>query len=556
MHASSPSGTLSPTSRSVALPRAGAAVLTALVLAAFLPRAWLCWPEPVLCCDSLTYLRLSNALEQGDLEQAFAYLSLNVYPVILLAIRRLGFDTLLGAAWWSVMVSTLTVLPLWGLTRRMFDQRTAALACLLYAVHPSLCAYGPHVTRDPTCWFFCVLFLYLFWRAVAEVRAWLFVAAGAALTLAVHTRSEAWLMAIPLAGWAAWRWRVDAPNRWRVAAGTALCAAVVPASILLVNVTLLRGYPHWELGCTRHVKEMGDWSRGVAPERVASGAPGAAPAPGVRVLRFSTPVAFRKAPVWFVKILTYPYTALVVVGLWTLRRRLWQAWLPLTLVAAAMVSAIAVRMTVTGIDPRYYLTGVLALIPLAAVGLCRATQWLAYRVARRWPARARLPSAAAVGLVVAVVAAGGAEGWATMHRMSQFFGKRAALGQWIADHVQSPADIVSDCADNRLVLYYSGGQDHRIDAEARQSGSATLVWIGEIRPDVVVLWREPDRAWPAELSRAVLERHREIGYRRVPPAQLPPLCQDLVVLLDDGAPAEETERFRHAERSEASRLAR
>ena len=90
---------------------------------------------------------------------------------------------------WSLLISSLVVLPLFGWVRRQFDDRVALVACLLYAVQPKLIAWSPEIMRDPTFWFLFTLSIYLLWRAVTEVRPGWFVAAGVAVALACLKRS-------------------------------------------------------------------------------------------------------------------------------------------------------------------------------------------------------------------------------------------------------------------------------------------------------------------------------------------------------------------------------
>ena len=143
-----------------------------------------------------------------------------------------------------MFVASLAVLPLWGWLRRMFDDRLAALACLVYAFHGKLIAISPLIIRDPTFWFLMALTFYCIWRAVGEVRIGFFLAAGIALTLAIHTRTEGWLLVIPLLGWGACRWSDrDRGERLRLVVGTLLCIAAIPAAIAAVNLTWLRDDP-------------------------------------------------------------------------------------------------------------------------------------------------------------------------------------------------------------------------------------------------------------------------------------------------------------------------
>ena len=136
-------------------------------------------------------------------------------------------------------MSALAVGPLFGWVRRQFSEQVAILACLLYAVHPKLVFYAPLILRDPTFWFLFNLSLYLTWRAVIEIRLWLFLAAGVTLSLAIHTRSEGWLLLGPLVIWAAWRLPAVAGLRGRLVAGAAICLAVIPLFVVLANLTLL-----------------------------------------------------------------------------------------------------------------------------------------------------------------------------------------------------------------------------------------------------------------------------------------------------------------------------
>ncbi len=226
-------------------------VVAWLLLACFVPRAIAAWNWDVLWGDSLHYHYASLALEQGDYRKGLLEFGLNIYPLMLIPLRHLGIDWQTAGKWFSVLMATLTVVPLWAWLRRMFDDRAAVLSCLVYAVHGKLIAISPLIIRDSTFWFLFAMTLYCLWCAVAEVRLSCFLAAGAALTLAIHTRTEGWLLLTPLLGWTACRYAgpasADATCRLRLILGTIACLAVVPASIILVNTTWLRENPQWEL---------------------------------------------------------------------------------------------------------------------------------------------------------------------------------------------------------------------------------------------------------------------------------------------------------------------
>ena len=75
-----------------------------------------------------------------------------------------------------MLIASLTVVPLWGWLRRMFDDRLAVIACLVYALHGKLIAISPLIIRDSTFWFLLVLTLYCSggrWANCASAFSWL-----------------------------------------------------------------------------------------------------------------------------------------------------------------------------------------------------------------------------------------------------------------------------------------------------------------------------------------------------------------------------------------------
>ena len=251
-------------------------ILATLLLACLLPRAVAAWNWDVLWSDSLHYLRASVALENGDLQKGFAELGLNLFPIILIPLRHMGTDWHVAGKLWSVLMATVTVLPLWGWARRQFDDRIAFAACLCYAFQGKLVAISPLIIRDSTFWFLFSLTLYCSWRAVTEGRLSMHLAAGAALTLAGYTRTEGWILVVPIIGWAAARWSVGSVSRLRLAGGAVLCLSVVPLSITALNLTWLRDCPRWELVRHRHLEIGKEWWQN---QKAQSGPPALAETP-------------------------------------------------------------------------------------------------------------------------------------------------------------------------------------------------------------------------------------------------------------------------------------
>ena len=220
-------------------------LLLGLVLLCLLPRVWMARRIPSICPDGVLYINAARALEVGNFRAAFQEMSLNIYPVILMLLHRVGMPWDLAAVTWDVVISSLVVLPLYGWVRRQFDDRLALVACLLYVVHPKFIEWSPEVMRDPTFWFLFMLSIYWLWRAVTEVRVWYFVAAGAAVTLAVLTRIEGLFLLAPFALWTFWRLLALRTARRRLVCGAALCVAAFPALLLVVNLAWVYGRTGW-----------------------------------------------------------------------------------------------------------------------------------------------------------------------------------------------------------------------------------------------------------------------------------------------------------------------
>ena len=219
-----------------------------VLVVCFIPRAIAAWRLPAACDDAYYYLHVADSLQGGRVARALEYLNINVYPMVLIGLHRMGLDWIFAAKMWGVLTGTAIVLPLFDWLRRMFNDRIALLAVFLYAVHPRIVEPTVEPLREATFWFFFVVCLDLFWRAAEERRTWQFAAGGLSLALALHTRIEAWFLLAPLGVWMGMSWWQSRAARPRLVVGTLLCLAITPFFVFAVNVTLLAHHYQWELG--------------------------------------------------------------------------------------------------------------------------------------------------------------------------------------------------------------------------------------------------------------------------------------------------------------------
>ncbi len=208
--------------------------------------------------DSYYYIHIAKTLGEGDYsyQGAFYYLGLNIYPMILLGLHKMGLGWLQGGMVWGAIISSLTVLPIYGWVKRLLDYRVALVASFLFAIHPDLIEYSIDPIREPTSWFLVSLFLYFAVRAVVETRTWLFVGLGITLFLAIQTRSECWLLIVPIGAWYVTQFISNRVSRKQLTFGMIVMLSVTPILILILNLTFLRNEEKWQLGRLHHFKNM------------------------------------------------------------------------------------------------------------------------------------------------------------------------------------------------------------------------------------------------------------------------------------------------------------
>jgi Dolichyl-phosphate-mannose-protein mannosyltransferase len=437
--------------------------------------------------DGYSYLHVADSLERGRLAQAFEYLNLNIYPVVLMGLHKLGLEWTIAGKVWGVLIGTAIALPLFDWLRRMFDERIATVGVFLYAVHPKLIEFSVEPIREATFWFFLVLGLDFLWRSFEERRWWQFAAAGTALALALHTRIEGWFLLAPLSVWGVACWRRAPAARLRLILGVLLCLAMTPLLVLVMNVTLLAHYPTWEFGRLSPFAVVAGWSHSPAPAEPQPSVPADAlalatttPAPtagatsgpvtsaattsDASASAASVPATAESKPrnaglarrYWFdfVHTLGVPYLVLGLIGFWNLRGRVRDlrfALLPLWSIAT--LAAIWMQLVHAGeINGRYFLT--LAFIDAApvAAGFVAVVQWLqTVAVPAQAPRRNRLVAASLVP--VCLLAAGWFQCFTTRHTSRH---KEAKLGLWTKAHIGPVRRAVSDFQAIRPAYFAAG----------------------------------------------------------------------------------------------------
>ena len=429
--------------------------LLGLFLMCLVPRVWMACLVRSACHDAYYYISVAAACGSRNWAEAFGYLDLNIFPLILLSLNSLGLDWVIGGKAWSVLMASLVVLPLFGWVRRLFSDQVAWSACFLYSLHAEFVEFSIEPVRDPTFWFLFNLCLYATLRAVSEARLRWFLAGGLSLALAVHTRSEGWLLTIPFAMWLIRQLVVNIPRRRSLAFGGLAWLAVAPLVVVIINLTVLRGETEWKLGRLTHFQVGWQWlteqwnpppNAEAAGTLLPSGESGSASQVNAK-LPGAEPFSVKRYFKELASALEQINLSLLVFGLIYLRRELgnWDR-AALFLLSIALAGAVWIFYDHYGVlNGRYFYPIYFALVPYIGTGLLVVANALwnwAQRKEQPW----LKPQYTAMGLVLFAVVLGWADAFTTNHQGREH---EVEFGEWLGE-TQGPFQcILTDLESSR-----------------------------------------------------------------------------------------------------------
>ncbi|HEX4132920.1 MAG TPA: glycosyltransferase family 39 protein [Pirellulales bacterium] len=467
-----------------------------------------------VCDDGAFFIERAAQLAHGAAHEPDTYDS-NCYVLLLVALEQLGLDRVDTAKYWGVLAGSLAVLPIFGWVRRQFSDAFARMVGVLYATHPRLIESSAEVMRDSTYWLLFALSLYLFWRALAELRSVFFILAGAALGLAINTRLEALYLLVVLVGWAGVR--VLATDRRTALLSGALLSAVV-ATAMITALTLapsLMGQPVEQPYAVKAVTRW--WYARLAAPQDAVAAPLAAPPPVAQIQREATTASAppppsavvvsadaaaetddlpdlargkSRKPSWLTAhILERGFTPffgiLVLVGLAVYAKPLWRRDIvPLYLLSAISIVGIWCYAKSFGqVSCRYVMPLVIVAGPSAIYGL-RAISRLP--LPRAWRDVATVRTARArvfAGVLMWTAGVGVLDAWTSGFADRA---QRAELGLWLRDTL-GPGRSVVGTTSLRTLGYYAEAAYHVLPINASDLPVAELAeCVRQHDPDVAV----------------------------------------------------------------------
>jgi hypothetical protein len=481
-------------------------MLVLLLAIALLPRAVMAWRIPTICTDGTIYVAIAEQHSGGQLNSAEVH-SQNLYPLILSAVHGMGLSWETAGKAWGVLCGTLVILPLFGFVRRQFNDRVAAVACLIYAVHPELIEWSPELIRDQTFWLLFTTSLYCLWRATVEVSVPFHLAAAVAVFLCAFTRFEAIFLVIPWAIWSAVRWFYLESGRRRFVASWAM---LFVTAVVAVGITGKGSDALGKLSDLRPLVRAQAWLTGTSEVAVPT------------TVRMTTTRHLRLFFKTVTRGMTELFGALILIGfVLHLRLFLRSDQLPLLLMSLAICGGIWIHLWYSDgeASSRYSLAIVIMGVRAAALCVMRLSNVLADLAARR---SLGMRTTMMFAPLVVIIIVGLAD---AMHTNYDGRLAKAELGRWIQRTYGENSRLAGEDHQLPIVGFYARTGHCAYTPAADVDG-----WMRQLRataPDVVLV---PQRSFTPTNYRDLLDGARSLGLQLTEPELSIPLQDDTAVL--------------------------
>ncbi len=150
-----------------------------------------------------------------------------LYPVLLTTALRLLGDGPASGRWLSILATAIAVLAVFGIGRRLYNDRVAIVAAACVAFAPGTVIVGRNIQTDALMLAMELLFVYAYLRAMSSRSSRWAALAGGALGLGLLVKLPVLLGAVSLAAWRTWRergisWVRERETLWVVGVSAAL----------------------------------------------------------------------------------------------------------------------------------------------------------------------------------------------------------------------------------------------------------------------------------------------------------------------------------------------
>ncbi|MDW8002950.1 MAG: glycosyltransferase family 39 protein [Deltaproteobacteria bacterium] len=236
--------------------------LLLIVLYAFFLRIHRLFIPDVIANDGVFYVGCAKLIEKGDFTQFKETCFFNLYPILIYFFHKFLDDWEISGRLVSIVFGTLSVIPLYLLTKTLINIRIGLVLVLFYATLPSVVEFSSDVLREGLFWF--LFFSSLYFGIVALLRKrWLFLFLSSFfLVLSLFTRIEGVIVLPLILLYAVYARLKKKTTRKDTLIGFPLSYCAIFSLVFIFTLVLFKFLTSdWELGPLGHKMETVQFSR-------------------------------------------------------------------------------------------------------------------------------------------------------------------------------------------------------------------------------------------------------------------------------------------------------
>ncbi|MBI5359068.1 MAG: glycosyltransferase family 39 protein [Planctomycetes bacterium] len=164
--------------------------LLLLCLFTFVIRLYVITQTPLISTDSFAFIQNAKHFSHGEFTEGLKHPFHPLYSMLTALFKPAfnNFET--SGEFVSLIFGTLTIFPLFFLTKRIFSRRVAFAAAFILAIHPFHIRLSADVMSDVTYYFLYVTAIWTLWIAIEKNKWFHYILTGALAGLAYLTRPE------------------------------------------------------------------------------------------------------------------------------------------------------------------------------------------------------------------------------------------------------------------------------------------------------------------------------------------------------------------------------
>ena len=205
--------------------------------------------------DGVAYITAAQEFAKGHFKEGFRISRMPFYPLLIVLFHSIVPNWVAAARLVSLLTSVLTIIPLYLLTKKLFEQKVALWACVAFALSPLPNHLSVEVIRDPAYVFFFAWTIYFAHDAVESNKLWFFLMAGAFSIFAFLCRMEGLILFPCLIVFFLYIALKDADKRKTILKGTLIYLAI-PILILSSFILYLQSKDRFFLARIKHFNRL------------------------------------------------------------------------------------------------------------------------------------------------------------------------------------------------------------------------------------------------------------------------------------------------------------